>query len=337
MTTESPVHTTADSQPEGGKLGAAIAVAFCAIPLLAALGGIAYSIPDTPRAQRAAAEKLAKEAAQAKAAQAGLQPAAYSVPAATAIPDTKMGEWIQRGEAIFLRTPDNAKGFSGNPLSCANCHLDAGRLKNAAPMWGAYPLYPAYRKKTDHVDTFAERVRGCFMYSMNGKAPDDGHDILVAVEAYAYWMAQKAPIGEKLPGAGFKKVPKAEVTPTFEAGQKVYEAKCALCHGDNGQGQKKDGVTVFPPLWGKESYNWGAGMHEIDKAASFIKANMPYGLHNDLSDQEAWEVATFINSFERPQDPRFNGSIAKTREIFHDSPNSMYGLEVNGKLLGKGI
>ena len=35
------------------------------------------------------------------------------------------------------------------------------------------------------MDTFAERVRGCFMYSMNGKAPDDGHDILVALEAYA--------------------------------------------------------------------------------------------------------------------------------------------------------
>lgn len=78
-------------------------------------------------------------------------------------------------------------------------------------------------------------------------------------------------------------------------------------------------------------------MHEIDKAASFIKSNMPYGLHNDLSDQEAWEVATFINSFERPQDPRFNGDIARTREVFHNSPNSLYGVEVNGKLLGKGV
>jgi mono/diheme cytochrome c family protein len=148
-----------------------------------------------------------------------------------------MGEWIRRGEAIFLRTPANAVGFSGNTLNCVNCHLDAGRLKGAAPMWGAYPLYPAYRKKTNHVDTFAERVRGCFMYSMNGKAPDDGHDILVALEAYAYWMAQKAPTGEKLPGAGFTKVGKAAQEPSFERGAKVYEAKCALCHGAQGQGQ----------------------------------------------------------------------------------------------------
>ncbi len=68
-----------------------------------------------------------------------MQSVAYSVPGAQDIPDTKMGERIQRGEAIFLRTPENAKGFSGNPLSCANCHLDAGRLNNAAPMWVLTP------------------------------------------------------------------------------------------------------------------------------------------------------------------------------------------------------
>ena len=247
-----------------------------------------------------------------------------------------MGEWVRRGEAIFTRTPANAVGFSGNPLSCTNCHLDAGRLKGAAPMWGAYPMYPAYRKKTDHVDTFAERVRGCFMYSMNGKAPDDGHDILVALESYAYWMAQKAPTGEKLPGAGFKKAGKPEETPTYEAGAKVYEAKCALCHGADGKGQFVDKVAVFPPLWGKDSYNWGAGMHDIDKAANFIHANMPLSKGGSLSIQEAWDVAYYINSHERPQDPRFKGDLAATRKDFHDTKWSLYGQEVNGVMLGKG-
>src|SRR2546427_880856 len=70
------------------------------------------------------------------------------------------------------------------------------------------------------------------------------------------------------------KVGKAAQEPSFERGAKVYEAKCALCHGVQGQGQETGGVTVFPPLWGKQSYNWGAGTHEVDKAASFIKGNM---------------------------------------------------------------
>ncbi len=63
-------------------------------------------------------------------------------------------------------------------------------------------------------------------------------------------------------------------------------------------------VIVFPPLWGSNSFNWGAGMHRVNTAAGFIKANMPLGKPNSLSDQEAWDVAAYINSFPRPADPR---------------------------------
>ena len=106
------------------------------------------------------------------------------------------------------------------------------------------------------------------------------------------------------------------------------------CHGDDGQGQKVAGRYVFPPLWGGDSYNWGAGMHQLDNAAGFIKANMPFGRGGSLSDQQAWDVAMFMNAHERPQDPRFKGDLAATRRQFHDDPNSLYGLEVDGRLLG---
>ena len=261
----------------------------------------------------------------------------FAPPAANAIPDGPMGDVIRQGEQIFLHTGANAKAFVGNTLNCVNCHLDAGRLANSAPLWGAYTQYPAYRSKTKSVDTFAERLRGCFMYSMNGKAPPDGHEVLVALEAYAYWMAKGSPVGEKLPGAGYPKVAKPAQAPDYARGEKVYTANCALCHGADGQGQRSGDVQVFPPLWGKQSYNWGAGMHEVDKATSFIKANMPLGLGNTLSDQDAWDVATFINSHERPQDPRFTGNVTDTRKQFHDSEFSLYGQTVNGKQLGQGF
>ena len=35
------------------------------------------------------------------------------------------------------------------------------------------------------------------------------------------------------------------------------------------------GDWVFPPLWGDESFNIGAGMARTYTAAGFIKANMP--------------------------------------------------------------
>ncbi|MEO8600750.1 MAG: cytochrome C, partial [bacterium] len=76
-------------------------------------------------------------------------------------------------------------------------------------------------------------------------------------------------------------------------------------------------------LWGKDSFNWGAGMHRIDTAAGFIKANMPYSRGGTLSDQEAWDVALFMNSHERPNDPRSKGNKAKTRDKYHDE-NCLY-------------
>lgn len=76
-------------------------------------------------------------------------------------------------------------------------------------------------------------------------------------------------------------------------------------------------------------------MSSITNAAGFIKANMPLSQGNTLSDQEAWDVATFIDSQERPQDPRFSGSVAETRKKYHDSPMSMYGQSVNGVVLGQ--
>ncbi|MBV8614604.1 MAG: c-type cytochrome, partial [Acetobacteraceae bacterium] len=122
--------------------------------------------------------------------------------------------------------------------------------------------------------------------------------------------------------------------PDDARGQHVYQESCALCHGPDGAGQSAAGQAVFPPLWGPNSYNWGAGMERVDTAAAFVKANMPLGLRNSLGDQAAWDVALFVDSHERPQDPRFTGSVEETRRRFHDSPWSMYGRIVAGHVLG---
>jgi len=75
-------------------------------------------------------------------------------------------------------------------------------------------------------------------------------------------------------------------------------------------------------------------MGDIRNAAGFVKANMPLGLGGTLTDQQAWDVAIFMDSHERPQDPRFTGSVQDTRAKFHDTPDSMYGRDVNGHVLG---
>lgn len=262
------------------------------------------------------------------------KPVPFTPPPPDSIPNDDFGKVVKKGEQIFVNTQQNARQFVGNSLNCVNCHLDAGRKANSSPLWGAYISYPAYRSKNQHVNTFAERVQGCFKYSMNGKAPPLGDETLIALETYAYWLATGAPVRQKVEGRGYPKLPQPALPPDIARGAKVYAQSCALCHGANGEGQKNGEKTVFPPLWGLESFNWGAGMHDIKNAAGFIKANMPLGLGGTLSDQDAWDVAMFMNTHERPQDPRFTGSVDETRKKYHNEPTSMYGKTVNGHVLG---
>jgi thiosulfate dehydrogenase len=251
-----------------------------------------------------------------------------------AIPPGKFGDAVRLGEQIFRETATYAPQFVGNQLRCSNCHLDAGRQAGASPMWAAYTAYPAYRSKNGHVNSYQERLQECFRYSMNGKEPKLGDPVLVALESYSYFLAKGLPVGEDVPGRGFPALPKPPLPADYGRGAQVYAESCVSCHGAKGAGQSQDGKVMFPALWGPQSFNWGAGMGSIKNAAEFIRANMPLGAGGSLSVQQAWDVATYVDSQVRPQDPRFTGNVAETRQKYHDTPFSMYGKTVDGTVLG---
>lgn len=290
-----------------------------------------------PVASRAGSASIASVATLQAAAPVHVTLPAFTPPPDSAIPDDPFGALVREGREIFVHTGQVAKGYVGNGLSCENCHLDAGRLPNSAPMWAAYVRYPRYRAKNGKVNTFAERLQGCFRFSMNGKAPPADSEVIKALTAYSYWLATGAPTGKDLAGFGYPTEGfKPAQAPDYARGAKVYASHCALCHGTDGEGQQAAGGYVFPPLWGAESFNWGAGMGNVNNAAAFIKANMPFSRGGTLTDQQAWDVAYYMDAHERPQDPRFKGSIAATRKQHHDSKWSLYGTVVNGRLLGAG-
>lgn len=272
----------------------------------------------------------------------------FRPPSRESVPSGPLGDAIRLGEAIFTQTfshPSSAP-YVGNTQTCGGCHLDAGRLADSAPLWAAWVAYPAFRAKDQRISTLSERIQGCFTYSMNAQASTVGHapeadsEPLVALISYAYWLATGAPTGDQaMPGRGY---PAIEVPPEGfdpERGAQVFRTACAVCHGADGQGAWARGEQIFPPLWGPHSYNWGAGMHRIDTAAAFIKRNMPLGLPAVLSDQDAWDVAAFVNAHERPQDPRFNGNLAETAAKYHASNFDYYGKrrDPDGWLLGEGV
>jgi thiosulfate dehydrogenase len=260
--------------------------------------------------------------------------ATWRPPLAADAPKDAYGDAVRLGEKLLTETAAIAPKHVGNSLSCSNCHLDAGRKAGAAPLWAAFVNFPAFRKKNGEINSFQKRVQDCFLYSMNGDPPALGSRELLAIESYAAYMARGLPSGVSPAGRGFPKIAAPAQPGDAARGSAVYAEKCATCHGSGGAGQATDGKMLYPPLWGARSYNWGAGMATIDKAAAFIRANMPLGQEGTLTIQQAWDVATYIDSQVRPQDPRYAESPQATRKRHHDSPFSRYGTVVAGRLLG---
>ena len=114
------------------------------------------------------------------------------------------------------------------------------------------------------------------------------------------------------------------------AGEMVFEANCAVCHGADGQGLlaaiDKSAGYLFPPLWGPDSFNNGAGMTRLLTAARFIKARMPLG-KPDLTDDEAYDVAAYMNSHKRPQRPNLEVDYLDLKSKPVDSPYPPYADE----------
>lgn len=249
-------------------------------------------------------------------AQSIAQNSVWTVPSEDSIPSGMEGEYIRYGKELVLNTAkylgpnakDPAMRFAGNNLACTNCHLQAGTHKYAAPFIGVVAIYPNYRKRENAIGTIEDRINGCMERSLNGKAiPRDSKE-MAAMVSYMSWLSQGVPVGTKSEGLGFHKIELPNRAADLKIGKKVYEKQCASCHGVGGQGVPKGNLAdgsgyLFPPLWGNDSFNEGAGLHRLINAAQFIKYNMPFGVSAEkptLTDNEAFDVSAYINSFDRP-------------------------------------
>lgn len=228
-------------------------------------------------------------------------------------PSSRSNEQVRFGYEVFTQTskhlgPDRGDGkaaYAGNRLACANCHLDAGTRPYAAPLIGVAARFPQYRGREDRIGTLEDRINGCMERSMNGATLPDDSPEMQAMLAYLDWLGRFAPEDGKVGGQGFLKLEIPDRAVDLEAGARLYGTHCAVCHGPDGQGRGSDENVgyLYPPLWGADSYNDGAGMTRVLTAAAFIKGNMPYGtIYSSplLTDEEAYDLAGFINYQARP-------------------------------------
>jgi thiosulfate dehydrogenase len=196
--------------------------------------------------------------------------------------------------------------FSGNNLACGNCHLKAGTQPYAMPLVGVWGQFPQYRAREGAVVTLEDRINGCMERSMNGHAlPLDSHE-MKALSAYLRWLSTGVPTGAKLVGAGTLRIREPARAADPVRGAQIYAEVCAACHGPDGFGQHANVAAPgyqFPPLWGADSFNNGAGMSRLLTAAAYAMHNMPFGITFNapvLTDEDAYDVAAYILSMKRP-------------------------------------
>lgn len=202
--------------------------------------------------------------------------------------------------------PDPERRYTGNRLNCASCHLDAGRSPGALSLLETFDKYPRFSGRDGKNADLKERIDGCMERSMNGQTlPRDSVE-MDAMVAYLRSISEQW-IATSLSKRVVVEPPSLRV-PARAAdrvnGKAVYEDRCRVCHGRDGEGLFASRDTrrgyVLPPLWGDDTFNNGAGMGRVLTAARFIKARMPLG-RADLTDDQAYDVAAFINGMPRPQ------------------------------------
>ncbi|MEP6550906.1 MAG: c-type cytochrome [Gemmatimonadales bacterium] len=220
----------------------------------------------------------------------------FRVPSESELKDSSFRTAALRGRAILLATGDSLPHNVGNSLRCASCHLDAGLRRDAMPWIGSYARFPQYRARSGKVDLIEDRINDCLQRSMNGRRLDPAGRDMRDIVAYFGFLSTGIPVGAEMEGQGFPRLQPLKGDPT--RGATVFTSACARCHGPSGQG-----TALAPPLWGPRSYNVGAGMARINTAASFIHGLMPIDRTQHLTPQQAFDVASYINTRPRPDFP----------------------------------
>ncbi len=250
----------------------------------------------------------------------------WTAPDTSTIPKGEEGKLIWYGRRLIIHTssyfgPKGSIGKSSNGLNCQNCHLEVGTRPYGNNLGAASTIYPKYLPRSGSVVSLSEKINECFSRSLNGEKIDTLSKEMQAYIAYLKWLGKDFNKVENLTGSRGIQAPKLIDRAADPAkGKLAYEQYCSRCHGKDGQGQyavdvlkdesKQQGGTAtaedlyyYPPLWGEHSFNGIATLYRLSKMAGFIKNNMPYPTTYKtaiLTDEEAWDIAAFINSSERP-------------------------------------
>jgi len=231
-------------------------------------------------------------------------------PDSTKIPNSSEGDLIRYGRELVARTafylgPNGKVAAISNGMNCQNCHLKAGKKLFGNNYAGVAATYPKFRSRSGTIETVEKRVNDCIERSLNGNRLEENSPEMRAFVAYITWVGGEVKKGVYPVGAGIPDLQMLQRPADPIKGKEVYRVQCARCHGAKGEGYREGNSPEwkYPPLNNEHSYNTGAGLFRLSRFAGYVKANMPNGTTYEnplLTDEEAWDVAAYVNSLPRP-------------------------------------
>lgn len=249
------------------------------------------------------------------------------------LPHNSEGGLIRYGRELIVNTsaylgPKGKVSAITNGMNCQNCHIMAGLKPFGNSFSAVASTYPRYRDRSGRMESIEFRINDCLERSMNGKSIDSTSKEMKAMVAYLKWVGKDVRKGEKPAGSGITEIPFLTRAADPAKGKLIFESKCIRCHDSDGEGilLVDSSGYMYPPLWGDNSYNIGAGLYRLSRLAAFIKYNMPFDLalsSPSLSDEEAWDVAAFISSQSRPE-KNFSGDWPRLETKPPDHPFGPY-------------
>jgi len=235
----------------------------------------------------------------------------WTAPAISTLPSGPEGQSIRYGHQLVSHTakylgPKGSVLQITNGMNCQNCHLEAGTKLFGNNYAGVASTYPKFRARSGSIETIEKRVNDCIQRSLNGKPLSSESEELKSFVAYIKWVGSQVPKDSIPKGTGIEIPTLLDRPANPEHGRVVFQQNCTRCHGNNGEGMRVVGSDewLYPPLYGPDSYNTGAGLYRLSRFAGYVKYNMPNDLASYekpfLTDEQCWDVAAYINSMPRP-------------------------------------
>ncbi|HEY2849701.1 MAG TPA: c-type cytochrome [Gemmatimonadaceae bacterium] len=224
--------------------------------------------------------------------------AAWKPPTEADIPPDSLGAAIRRGLALIRFTPESLPRFVKSNMRCVSCHENDGTKPTAAPLMGSHARFPKYLARSGTIITLADRVNFCMTRSLAGEPlPVDSRD-MDDILAYLAFISKDVPVGHHLVATDGLIPMKDTLVGDTLRGHTLFASTCAICHQADGSGH-----SPIPALWGAGSFTIAASMARQERAATFIFHNMPQTAPGSLTEQQAFDLAAYIDSHPRPDAP----------------------------------